>query len=509
MRVDPPGFHPLGNGEGTHLTPMTEAILVIFLSCGLLLPCLWHERVQAGDLSSHVYNAWLAIQIKQGAVDGLTIVPVRTNVLSDWLLEAMVRIGGTVVAERIVVGAEALLFFWGAFYLGVVATGRRPWITAPSLAMLTYGLMLHMGFLNYYVSAGLCLWIVAVLWKPEGWTPWLIALPLAVLAALSHVLPLAWAAAVLSYNWLYRRLAPPWRIWLLPASVVLLLGIRTVLMLNFQTLWSVQQFASLDGIAGLLAVEQVWLYGPKYLLISIALVILWVGLFLGRVDRGSMLEDPVVHLWLLHLAAFVILPAIIWFPAYEQQLGYVSQRISLLTGVFFCLMTGAARHGRGITRISVGVGVVFFTFLYMDSGAFGKTEDQITQLLRQLPPGQSVAASIVDADGRWNALAHTVDRACIGHCFSYSNFEPATTHFRIRLAGSNRVAAPNMDIVREIEEGKHIVLSSEAPMYTVCDCANSEHRFCLRRLSAGEQACRVTVSVAPQLWSPGFLNVLR
>src|ERR1700730_12758948 len=33
---------------------------VIAISAGLLIPCLWHRQIEAGDLGSHVYNALLA-----------------------------------------------------------------------------------------------------------------------------------------------------------------------------------------------------------------------------------------------------------------------------------------------------------------------------------------------------------------------------------------------------------------------------------------------------------------
>jgi len=29
----------------------------------LLVPCFWHQRIEAGDLASHVYNAWLANEV--------------------------------------------------------------------------------------------------------------------------------------------------------------------------------------------------------------------------------------------------------------------------------------------------------------------------------------------------------------------------------------------------------------------------------------------------------------
>jgi hypothetical protein len=34
-------------------------LVYVPVSLGLLLPCYWQPRIQAGDLSSHIYNAWL------------------------------------------------------------------------------------------------------------------------------------------------------------------------------------------------------------------------------------------------------------------------------------------------------------------------------------------------------------------------------------------------------------------------------------------------------------------
>jgi len=37
-----------------------NVLAVLFLSVLILIPCFWHAHIQAGDLGSHIYNAWLA-----------------------------------------------------------------------------------------------------------------------------------------------------------------------------------------------------------------------------------------------------------------------------------------------------------------------------------------------------------------------------------------------------------------------------------------------------------------
>jgi len=36
------------------------------ISALMVVPCWWHRRIEAGDLASHVYNAWLAQLIEKG-----------------------------------------------------------------------------------------------------------------------------------------------------------------------------------------------------------------------------------------------------------------------------------------------------------------------------------------------------------------------------------------------------------------------------------------------------------
>ena len=59
---------------------------VLAISLILLTPCIWHRRVAAGDLASHVYNAWLAQLIEKGQAPGLYLAKRWNNVLVDLAL---------------------------------------------------------------------------------------------------------------------------------------------------------------------------------------------------------------------------------------------------------------------------------------------------------------------------------------------------------------------------------------------------------------------------------------
>src|ERR1700692_3301995 len=69
------------------------------ISVGLLIPCLWHRRIEAGDLGSHVYNAWLAQLIEKGQAPGLYIARPWNNVMFDWILLHAANVVGFAAAE--------------------------------------------------------------------------------------------------------------------------------------------------------------------------------------------------------------------------------------------------------------------------------------------------------------------------------------------------------------------------------------------------------------------------
>src|SRR5437867_8404189 len=132
------------------------------ISLLLLVPCFWQQRIQAGDLSSHIYNAWLAQQIEQGNAPGLSIVHQWTNILFDLILSGLFQKFGAEAAQRIAVSGAVLIFFWGAFALIRAVNGRPPWFLTPCLAMLAYGSTFHSGLFNFYLSAVLGLWAMAL-----------------------------------------------------------------------------------------------------------------------------------------------------------------------------------------------------------------------------------------------------------------------------------------------------------------------------------------------------------
>jgi hypothetical protein len=93
---------------------------IAIISALLLVPCVWHKRIEAGDLPSHTYNAWLSQLIAQGKAPGLYIEPRWNNVPVDVALAKLGPVIGFATAEHILVALAVLIFSGGlrAYHCG-------------------------------------------------------------------------------------------------------------------------------------------------------------------------------------------------------------------------------------------------------------------------------------------------------------------------------------------------------------------------------------------------------
>src|SRR5258707_12437353 len=71
------------------------------VSAGLLIPCFWHRRIEAGGLGSHVYNGWLAQLIERGQAPGLYLARQWNNVLFGLLALKFGKLFGLSAGRRL------------------------------------------------------------------------------------------------------------------------------------------------------------------------------------------------------------------------------------------------------------------------------------------------------------------------------------------------------------------------------------------------------------------------
>jgi hypothetical protein len=436
---------------------------VIIISLLLLVPCFWQKHIQAVDLPSHLYNAWLSALIRHGKAPGLAIVTQGNNVLFDLLLAGLMRVMGPWGAEHIAVSLCVLVFFWGAFALICAVAHRRPWHLLPLIALLAYGWTFRMGFMNFYLSLGLCCWAFALLWE-RRWKSALCALPLLVLAYMAHALPVAWLVGSAAYAAMARRIRPRSRPILMIAAVALLVILRHFLMSYFPTRWEAEQMMSMTG-AG-----QISVFEPKYRPLEFILVAIWFSLFIRLVKlkgEGRVLFGVPFQLCVIAAGAVLLLPGAILLPGYSHALRYISERMSLVVAVAGCAMLGPVSAGKREKIAMAGLVALFFAFVYVDTRALSYVESLMEKTVAQIPSGSRVISALCDQRGDINLVGHTLDRVCLGHCFSYANYEPSTGQFRIHATGPNAIVVSEDRDANALQEGRYVVKPADVPLYQI------------------------------------------
>jgi hypothetical protein len=462
-----------------------------------LAPCFWQERIQAGDLSSHLYNAWLAQLIARGAAPGLALAKQSNNVAFDLMLSALLGAFGPGAAERIAVSVAVLIFFWGAFAL-VWSFSRRegaPWDVAPCLAMLAYGWVFHQGLFNFYVSLGLGLGAMALMRRrARGATAG--ALGLLAIAYTAHPAPAAFAAGAAAYDRAARALAPGRRVRLFVAALLALAAAAVWMRVRGGAGWSGGQAAGLTGA------DQILVFGIHYTPLAVALLAIWI-LWFQRVLQARRtartLLDIRFELCLLCAAGVVILPAMVRLPGMENAINVFAERMSLATAVMFCGLTASVRRGRAETAAMAAIAVVFFACLYTDERALNRVENQMARLVEQIPPGQRVVSTLADPNSRVNSVAHLIDRACVGRCFSYGNYEPSTAQFRVRAQRENGIVVSRYVDSSQIQSGGYVVEPRDLPLYKIELCQVSSRELCIVPLAAGAILQNTWLEVGPVL----------
>jgi hypothetical protein len=467
---------------------------IALTSAALLVPCFWTTRIQAGDLSSHLYNAWLAQLIDQGKAPGLSIVSQSTNVLFDLALSALMSAFGAAAAERIAVSICVLVFFWGAFYLATVVNRREPWALAPCLAMLAYGWTFHTGLFNFYLSSGICLWALALLWQDSTARRICGGIALLALAYVAHSLAVLWALGAIVYAAVFLKAPERLRIPLFLVALAAVAGLRLLLTSRYNTFWSPHQTLELA------AIDQVWVFGLKYLIISIGLGMFWSFVFLRYSHPLSLSElasGLPYQICALTCAGVLLIPTRIELPQYNAALSFVTERMTLVSGALICVLLGAVKPERWQTWSFVTLATIYFSFLYVDTRDLSALEGKLDAAIARVPAGSRVFSSFASQDSRVPLWSHAVDRACIGRCVSYANYEPYTGQFRIRARANSSAAVATAQDYKGLARGGYVVKDRDLPVFQVVTCGRE---MCLTSLKAGDVTKSQDVTLFRPLW---------
>jgi hypothetical protein len=463
---------------------------VLLLSAVLAVPCCWHRRIEAGDLASHVYNAWLAQLIERGQAPGLYLASRWYNVLFDFTLLRLEKLFGFSIAEKIAVHACVLIFFWGVFSLVSAVTDRAPWFLAPGIAMLAYGYSFNMGFMNYYLSLGLACFALALFWGARG-REWIYGAVLLPLVLLAHPIGFLWLAGTLAYVKVRARLTGWWK-FLLPVAVAS--GLVVVYRFTVRNAakylvdWDRGPFYFYNGA------DQLALYGKRYFYLAGAALLfgifcVGVDFYLGRRDgsRWRRFELP-FELYVVAFCATALLPENLRPSPDGGWIGLLGSRLTTISAMFGLCVLGLLKPRKWqLAGFAIGA-VAFFACLYEDTGWMDRLEAHAEQLVGNLTPGTRVIATVWAPPGsRIPFAGHAVERACIEHCFSYANYEAASGEFRVRVRKGSPVATSSTDDAEDMASGEYEVDETDLPLKQIYQCdAGDLTKLCIRELQAGE-----------------------
>ncbi len=453
------------------------------VSALLLLPCFWHHEIVSSDLGSHVYNAWLVELIRRGEAPGLWIAAQHTNVLFDLLLSALATPLGLHVAEKVAVSVAVLVFFWGIFALVSAAARRPPWFLIPVIALVTYGWTFHLGFFNYYLSLGLSFFGIAIVWRSKGWQR-LVAAAIAPMALVAHPLGFILLVAAAAYIWIHENTPRTGHRILFVAAIGALGLLHFLLFRHYHASVGAKPFYAFNGA------DQLVLFGERYRYLARALLaFLAISLAADALQHRASWRNYAlpVELYVLTMAAVVLLPGAVGFRPPMATAALLTERLTSVAAAFGCCLLGAMRPSRWHLAASLALAAVFFTFLYQDTATVNRMESQIGQLVGALPPNQRVLATILSPPGSRVPIQHIMDRACIGHCFSYGNYEPGAALFRVRALPRNPYVLDSYARAIDTEQGVYVVQPEDLPLYQVYQCNEDGTWLCITSLRAGEQ----------------------
>jgi len=486
--------HFLYKGNATLAFFRRKRWLILVMSTAVLLPCFWHRRIEAGDLASHVYNGWLAQLIERGQAPGLYIAKQWNNILFDVTLLGLAKVVGFAAAEKIAVSACVLTFFWGVFAFISAVTEQPPWFLTPCIAMLAYGYSFSMGFMNYYWSLGLACFALALLWKARG-MDWVGGAILAALTFVAHPIGFLWLASTLAYVKIKAKLPGWWKLTLPFAAATALLAAYWYAThrpeLNAD--WDRGPFYFYNGA------DQLALYGERYVWLAVAascfgVICVVLDLYARKREAGlwKLFELP-FELYALAFCATALLPENLRPSVYAGWIGLLDSRLTTISAIFGLCVLGLLKSRKWHPAGFGTAMLVFWVVLYQDTGWVNRLEENAEGLVSGLAPGTRVLATVVaPEDSRVNFVHHTVDRACIGHCFSYENYEPSSGEFRVRVREGSPVVSFDVDAAESMASGEYKVQREDLPLKQIYQCeANDLTKLCMRDLGAGETNGRI------------------
>jgi hypothetical protein len=245
--------------------------------------------------------------------------------------------------------------------------------------------------------------------------------------------------------------------------------------------------------------DQLVLYGDQYsslaqLAFLFGVICLVVDALMRRKEGASWRSWQnfalPVELYIVTFAIVVLLPENIRTSPEVAWIGLLVSRLTTISAIFGLAVLACLKprkwHAVGFAALAAG----FFLFLRDDAVYLNQVEANAEAILSQLPYGTRVIPTLsVPEDSRIEFAGHLADRACIGHCFSYLNYEPSSTQFRVRAMPGNKFAAAPYSQVEKMVSSSYVFQPEDLPLVQLYECNPADRtKLCIRTVHAGDVA---------------------
>jgi hypothetical protein len=277
---------------------------------------------------------------------------------------------------------------------------------------------------------------------------------------------------------------------LFSAALLIVFAAHYYIVYHFPTLdWDISIFYLMNGA------DQLILYGRRYTGLAMAAILfgsvcfLYADLREGKGTPARWRFRTPLELWCILLFSAAMIPKLIQLPFYSGPVAFLVPRLTSITAVMGLCMLGYMQPRRWHLAGFATLAALFFILLYRDTATLNKMEERAENLVSTLPYGRRVTETIgTPSDWRLFFISHLIDRACIGHCFSYSNYEPSCRQFRVRVRPGSPVVTDSYETSQAMEYGNYVVRPEDLPMTHIYQCAEKDFtQLCMQDLTAGKK----------------------
>jgi hypothetical protein len=289
------------------------------------------------------------------------------------------------------------------------------------------------------------------------------------------------------------RLLPRWTRLVLPAMVTISAASMRFYFAGHDALAATWRC---EGFLQLLGQDQLNLFGHRYVLLS-GIAVAWGAVcvlaaiydWIFRVEKPSPVLRLAIELYFLAVIITFCLPENFRVGLYAGWIGLLVSRLTLVTAVFGLLVLASLGLPRWSTHGNVLCALLFVLFLYQDTGKLDRMEASARTVVLSLPMGSRVVAVANPPDDwRIQFIYHSIERACIGRCFSFANYEPSSLQFRVRALPGNYFVTTSVDQSDDMSSGDYIVRKEDLPLTSIYQCSDSDFtQICALPLRAGQK----------------------